>query len=74
MLFFSKLPSFFLRQYRFKLVVAAVIEERNEEQVTWRLSTFQKFLRDDVETDTVHYNPLRLNIDRLALSKEGIFK
>jgi hypothetical protein len=51
-----------------------VIEERNEKQVTWRLSNFQKFLRDDVETDTVHYNPLRLNIDRLALSKEGIFK
>jgi hypothetical protein len=63
-----------LLQDRLTLVIAAVIEERNEEQVSWRLDSLKGFLRDDVQTDTVHFNPIYLNIDRSALTSDGIFK
>ncbi len=72
--FSSKFPSPFWQQDRFILVVAVVIEHRNEEQVNWHLDTTKGFLSDDAQTDTVHYNPLYLNIDRSALTNDGILK
>jgi hypothetical protein len=72
--FSCQFPSHFLRQDRLTLVVAIVIEERNEEQVSWRLDNFKGFLSDDAQTDAVHFNPLCFNIDRSALTSDGIFK
>ncbi|CAF1316740.1 unnamed protein product [Rotaria sp. Silwood1] len=69
-----KFPSHVLRQDQMTLVVAVVIEEHNKEQVIWHLDAQKGFLRDDIETDTISYNPIWLKIDRSALINDGILR
>ena len=63
-----------LQKRRLVLVVAVVFEERNGEQVDWYLDNRRGFLRDDVETDSVCYNPIFLNIDQSVWTSDGSYQ
>ncbi|CAF3121210.1 unnamed protein product [Rotaria sp. Silwood2] len=69
-----KFPSHVLQQDQITLVIGAVNEEYQKEQVIWHLDAQKGFLRDDLETDTTSYNPIWLKIDRSTLINDGILK
>ncbi|UJR38733.1 hypothetical protein I4U23_031398 [Adineta vaga] len=69
-----KLPTHFLQQDRFKLLIAVVLEELNDGQITWRLHKLKGFLPDNNGTDIEPLNPLYLDIERSMLMKNGTFK
>lgn len=73
-IFSYKFPSSYLKNEQFELIVAVVIEQRDENQVTWHLDTRNRFLHDDTQTGTMYCNPFRMNINRLNLTNDGIFK
>ncbi len=72
--FSIKIPSHVLQWNQITLVVAAVIEQRDQKQVTWHLETLKGFLRDNDEIESSLFNPLHINIDRSELTNEGIYK
>ncbi|CAF1171859.1 unnamed protein product [Adineta ricciae] len=69
-----KIPLYFLHQDRFQLLIAVVLEELNDKQITWHLHKLKGFLRDNSKTNVTPLNPLYLDIERSMLTKDGIFK
>jgi hypothetical protein len=55
-------------------MVAVVCEELNEGQVIWYLYKLKGFLPNGAGTDTIPLNPLYLDIERSALTKNAILK